>query len=148
MANSKKAAYGDAAETLFVQGGETREAIAARFKLSDKTVREWAKAGRWEEKRAQLLERRSSTLDDLEFVVQSVARSARMDIEASVAVSDQRLYALQKLSETLGSLRRAEKLKGEVAQDKKQKDRPATGTEIADKVDELLGITRQKPAQG
>lgn len=144
MANSKKAAYGDAAETLFVQGGETREAIAKRFQLSDKTVREWAKEGRWEEKRAQMLERRSSTLEDLEFVVQSVARSARLDIEAGTFVSTERLYALQKLSETLASLRRAEKLKGEMPVDKKTKDRPVTGAEIADRVDELLGIRRQK----
>lgn len=140
MANSKKETYGDAAEQLFVQHGETRDQIAARFRLSDKTVRSWAKEGRWEEKRALFLERKATTIEDLEFVVQKVARSARMDIEAGKAVSDQRLYALQKLAETLEKMQKFSKARAAAEQERPSD--PLSPEQLAEQVDEILGLRR------
>ncbi len=63
------------AERLYVEYGLSFENIASRLDVSEKTVRNWAKAGGWQAKRKEYLEsEKKMTSDDLRIKIAELSK--------------------------------------------------------------------------
>lgn len=139
MANSKKDVYLDVAEQMFVFQNMTREEIAKRLKLSDKTVREWAKEHGWEEKKKQLLECKRATHQELYELVRMLTSGLRQDQADGKEISWQRISALKGL---IDSLNITKKYEDAVTTEKDAKEQKADSPEaLTAQVHEILGLT-------
>jgi transposase-like protein len=77
----KKAQWAAVAESRFVEGGQSLAAIARSIDVSAKTLRQWAAAGDWAEKRQRYLEspqsQQARLVGMLTFIVDSMDKELR-----------------------------------------------------------------------
>lgn len=140
MANSKKEAFYEHAERMFVEQGATRENIATRLGLGEKTIRLWAIEGGWEQKKSELMKSVTAANLGVYEVIRKYTIALQADLDAGVEVSKQRIDALAKLVKSVGGLKKYE---DEVAQEKAEADRKSSAGDADDlvsKVNELLGV--------
>ncbi len=140
MANSKEDRYLDVAENLFVYQAKTREEIAKQLKLSDKTVRVWAKKYNWEEKKAALMECKRSSHLELYELVRLMTQAMSEDAKSKKEISPQRIHALNGLVVTVSGLKKYE---GEIQVEREKEERGAQVSDSAalvEKVHDILGI--------
>ena len=143
MANSKKEAFYAPAENMFVLQGMTREEVAKRLQVSDKTVRVWAQRGEWEKKRAAVLESAHATYLELYEVIRKMAKSVSMDVEAGNEISQARLYTLKGLIDSVGNMKKFEDQVNKEAANKERAASPEkTHEETVKALDDLLGVRR------
>ena len=117
-----------------------REEIAAHLKLSDKTVRVWAKKYGWEEKKAALLECKRATHQELYELVRLMTKAMSEDVAAKKEIAPQRVHALNGLVATVAGLKKYEDQTKQEEKDEKTKGQVSDGAALVEKVHEILGI--------
>jgi uncharacterized protein YjcR len=145
LANSKEDAYLDIAENMFVFQSLNREEIARRLKLSDKTVRIWAKRYGWEEKKAALLQAKSNTHLELYDLVRTLTQGLKADVDGQKEISWQRISALNGLVQTVGQLKKYEDVvtvekEKEAAAGKSESNKGQALADLRQTVHEVLGL--------
>lgn len=140
MANSKKEAFYEHAERMFVEQGSTRENIAERLGLGEKTVRIWAIEGGWEGKKAALMKTVTAANLGVYEVIRKYTVAIQADLDAGTEVSKQRIDALAKLVKSVGGLKKYEDQVAQERVDIEKKELGAGGEdELIAKVNDLLG---------
>lgn len=139
MANSKKEAFYEHARRMFVEQGSTREDIAKRLGLGEKTVRTWAIDGAWEEAKAQLMETVSAANLGVYEVIRKYTVAIQTDLAAGTDVSKQRIDALAKLVKAVGGLKKYEDAVAVEKAAEKKKERAGDVAGLVKQLDELLG---------
>lgn len=136
---AKKAAFYQLAKVAYIYENKTFEEIALEFSEmdgpSERTIREWARKGNWQEKKKKYLESQKTfreKLDELKFVL----------VNRAIETKDpQLIYALTSLIKSMQPITVREKVKEEA--DKKKEGETSEGLseetiELIKK--EILGI--------
>jgi uncharacterized protein YjcR len=140
LANSKKEAFYEMAERMFVMEGYTREDIAKRLDLGEKTVRNWAIEGGWEAKKAQARESIQATHLEIYEVIRVVGQALRMDAVNGKVPSAAQINAFRNLVESAPQLKKYEDAVRTEKVAEEQKKNQGDGTELLRTVNEILGI--------
>lgn len=85
------------AEEMYLKGAFSFKEIAEQLQLAEKTVRLWADAGGWREKRAALLEARRSLDTRLYELANNLMDSIERDYAEGAEVDPRRLDALTRI---------------------------------------------------
>jgi transposase-like protein len=147
---SKRHAFEPIAERLYIDEQYTFEAIAAELGISDRTIRTWASNGQWAEKRARLTAERTALHEDLYRLARHLVKGLSIDLERLSADDatqdpdrDQRIESrTNALTRLLDKLPKARGYEQTVLADKAtldQQTKKASNSEIASRLDELLG---------
>lgn len=116
----KKSILYDRAEQLYVEDLWTYEQVAQELKCSGRTIRNWAKDGRWELKRNNLAEMQQSLHQDARDIAMLLARKIKGQLEEDKMPAPHILNAFTRMSLTLLRAKEYEKeceAEAEVAQD-------------------------------
>ena len=105
----KKSILYDRAENLYVEEQWTFEAIAGELDCSERTLRNWAKEGRWELKRRRLLESRENLHDATRDIAMLLADKVKGQLENGVTPAAHILNAFTRMASTLLQAREYEK---------------------------------------
>lgn len=95
---AKKAQFFTEAERLYIDGHQTLESIAAKLKISERTVWAWKEEGDWETKRAKFLEAASSTHEKTFTLYNLILKRVTEQLENNQEPSQSQLYTLTKLA--------------------------------------------------
>lgn len=112
----KKSILYDRAEELYVQQQWTFETIAKELSCSDRTLRNWAKEGRWELKRKRQLEVTESLQDDTRDIAMLLAQKIKGQLEDGKIPAAHMLNAFTRMATALIEARKYEKALNEDAQ--------------------------------
>ncbi|MBX7204158.1 MAG: helix-turn-helix domain-containing protein [Bacteroidia bacterium] len=97
MADTKK--LKKAAEIMFIEQGKQQKEIAQTLGVSEKTLSNWAKAGKWKEKRIARMNSAEKRTEDIKQVIGSITERrleiAREIVEAKSAGDKKLVAALQ-----------------------------------------------------
>lgn len=105
----KKSILYDRAEQLYIEELWTFEAIAKELDCSDRTIRNWAKSGRWELKRNNLVEMQENLHQDARDIAALLAKKIKGQLEADKIPAPHILNAFTRMSLTLLRAREYEK---------------------------------------
>lgn len=97
----KKSLLYDLAENLYVEELWTYEAIAKELDCSDRTVRNWARDGRWKLKRKRLAEMQESLHDDARDIANLLAKKIKGQLEDNRIPAAHMLNAFTRMATTL-----------------------------------------------
>lgn len=105
----KKSVLYDRAEFLYVEEQRTFESIAEELDCSDRTIRNWAKEGRWELKRKRLVENRESLHDDVRDIARLLAEKIKGQLQDDKIPAAHMMNAFTRIASTLLEARKYEK---------------------------------------
>lgn len=105
----KKSLLYDKAEQLYVEEFATFERIAAECGCSDRTVRNWAKEGRWDTKRVNLKAQQENLSDDVRAIALLLAKKLKTQLEDEVEPSPHILNAFTRMASSLLAVRNYDK---------------------------------------
>lgn len=105
----KKGLLQEQAECLYVDEQRTYESIAAELGCSDRTIRNWAREGRWKLKRKNLLESRESLQDDTREIASLMAEKIKGQLNDDKIPAAHLLNAFTRIASTLLQARQYEK---------------------------------------
>ncbi|MEG1635726.1 MAG: helix-turn-helix domain-containing protein [Rikenellaceae bacterium] len=97
----KKSILSDRAELLYVEELWTFEAIAAELGCSDRSVRNWAKDGRWEQKRKNFMAMQENISDDVRSIAQMLAKRIKTQLSDEMEPSPHVLNAFTRMASAL-----------------------------------------------
>lgn len=139
MSNSKKEAFYEHAERMFVEHGCTRENIAERLGLGEKTVRNWALDGGWEAKKAALMKTVTAANIGVHEVIRKYTIAIQADLDNGVVVDKQRIDALTKLVKAVGGLKKYEDQVAQEKVDLEKKELAGSEDALVAQINEVLG---------
>lgn len=105
----KKSQLYDRAEQLYTEEQWTFEAIAKELECSDRTLRNWAKEGRWDEKRTGFLNMRQNLTADVQDIALLLARKIKSQLEDEMEPSPHLMNAFTRMASSLLKVREYEK---------------------------------------
>lgn len=105
----KKSQLYDHAEQLYTEEQWTFEAIAKELECSDRTLRNWAKEGRWDEKRTGFLNMRQNLTADVQDIALLLARKIKSQLEDEMEPSPHLMNAFTRMASSLLKVREYEK---------------------------------------
>lgn len=105
----KKSQLYDRAELLYTEEQWTFEAIAKELECSDRTLRNWAKEGRWDEKRSGFLNMRQNLTADVQDIALLLARKIKSQLEDEMEPSPHLMNAFTRMASSLLKVREYEK---------------------------------------
>lgn len=129
----KKSQLYDRAEQLYVEELWTFEQIARELECSDRTLRNWAKQGRWDTRRVNFQNAQEKLSDDVRDIALLLASKIKGQLESEIEPSPHVLNAFTRMASSLIQVRNYDK---SIEQD-------ATPTDIACKRDEALATFNQ-----
>lgn len=105
----KKSQLYDRAEQLYAEEQWTYEAIARELECSERTLRNWAKQGRWDEKRTGFLNMRQNLTADVQDIALLLARKIKNQLEDEMEPSPHLMNAFTRMASSLLKVREYEK---------------------------------------
>jgi predicted transcriptional regulator len=105
----KKVLLSETAQRMYVEDLMTFEAIAAQIGVSERTVREWAKEGRWDEKRKKFREFQESLHDDAREIATLLAQKIKEQLGEGKEPSNHLLNSFTKIAASMIRMRDYEK---------------------------------------
>lgn len=105
----KKTQLYDRAEALYVEELRTFEQIAAELECSDRTLRNWAKEGRWEHKRINFKNAQERLSDDVRGIALLLAEKIKGQLEDDLEPSPHVLNAFTRMAASLIRVREYDK---------------------------------------
>ncbi len=144
----KKSQLYDHAERLYTEEQRTFESIAKELQCSDRTLRNWAKAGRWDEKRNGYLNMRQNLTADVQNIALLLARKIKTQLEDEREPSPHLMNAFTRIASSLLKVREYEKdieqsaiEAADTGEDERDKARKAA----AAKFKQLFGVELELP---
>lgn len=142
----KKSQLYDRAEQLYTEEQWTFEAIAKELQCSDRSLRNWAKEGRWEEKRAGFLSMRQNLTADVQDIALLLARKIKSQLEDEMEPSPHLMNAFTRMASSLLKVREYEKdIEQSAAELTPQDDKDKTRKAAAAKFREVFGVDLELP---
>lgn len=142
----KKSQLYDRAEQLYTEEQWTFEAIAKELQCSDRSLRNWAKEGRWEEKRAGFLSMRQNLTADVQDIALLLARKIKSQLEDEMEPSPHLMNAFTRMASSLLKVREYEKdIEQSAADSSPQEDKDKTRKAAAAKFREVFGVDLELP---
>lgn len=142
----KKSQLYDRAEQLYTEEQWTFEAIAKELQCSDRSLRNWAKEGRWEEKRAGFLSMRQNLTADVQDIALLLARKIKSQLEDEMEPSPHLMNAFTRMASSLLKVREYEKdIEQSAADSAPQEDKDKTRKAAAAKFREVFGVDLELP---
>lgn len=112
MFNSKKKElYFLASEKLYIEEFQTLSEIARKYHLALKTLTNWKKEGKWEEKKKEYLEKKQSLNVELFDLAKKITKNISQDLDNKVKVEPGRYYALTSILSALTPTKKYEDVK-------------------------------------
>lgn len=105
----KKSLLYDRAEQLFTQEQWTYEAIAKELQCAVRTLQNWAKEGRWDDKRKEFLSMRQNLTADVQEIALLLARKIKTQLEDEMEPSPHLMNAFTRMASSLLKVREYEK---------------------------------------
>lgn len=137
---SKRDQYYDQAMELYVVKQLSFEAVAQELGLGERTVRNWAKDGGWQEKRAELLGKRQSMHELMYETAYLLMQSIRDDLSSGNPVEPGRLYSLTQMVKTIQASLKYERDAGMEDEEPKEASKTLSLTEdTLSQIKQLLG---------
>jgi len=134
---SKKHLHFYEAEKMFVHENLTSAEIAARLKLSEKTIRAWRNEGGWVEKRNQYLRKDVAFHEELYEFSRKLMRTINSDIENGQKTNTGQLYTFSKILSLITKVKEYEDV---VAKKDKRRKKGLSPEIIRQIEEEILGI--------
>lgn len=97
----KKSILYDRAEQLYTEEQWTYEAIAKELECSDRTLRNWAKEGRWELKRTGFMEQHQNLHQDARDIAELLAKKIKGQLKDDKIPAAHMLNAFTRMATTL-----------------------------------------------
>lgn len=144
----KKSQLYDRAEQLYTEEQRTYEGIAKELQCSDRTLRNWAKAGRWDEKRAGYLNMRQNLTADVQDIALLLARKIKNQLEDELEPSPHLMNAFTRMASSLMKVREYEKdIEQSAAEtaDTENEERDNARKAAAAKFKEVFGVDLELP---
>ena len=142
----KKSQLYDRAEQLYTEEQWTFEAIAKELQCSDRSLRNWAKEGRWEEKRAGFLSMRQNLTADVQDIALLLARKIKSQLEDEMEPSPHLMNAFTRMASSLLKVREYEKdIEQSAAKLAPQDDKDKARKAAAAKFREVFGVDLELP---
>ncbi len=142
----KKSQLYDRAEQLYTEEQWTFEAIAKELQCSDRSLRNWAKEGRWEEKRAGFLSMRQNLTADVQDIALLLARKIKSQLEDEMEPSPHLMNAFTRMASSLLKVREYEKdIEQSAAELAPQDDKDKARKAAAAKFREVFGVDLELP---
>jgi hypothetical protein len=135
-----RAALYDRAERMYVGGQMSFVEIAAQLACSEKTLRNWATDGHWQEKRVALLADQQSLDSKLYAFVNSLMDSITEDWQKKQPVDPGRLYSLASLISKLKAAKTFEDSQQEEARRKEVLANAGLSAQAIEKIEHDLGL--------
>ncbi len=139
---AKKAEHYSEAERLYVQEHLGQADIAERLGISERTVRSWAQAGNWSDRRGSFAEATGKTHEKLFKLIQSLTDKAIQSAESGEEPSQSQLYFIAKMAPLLLKLQVYEEDTTTKSEPAEQKPKGLTEETIRKIESEILGIRR------
>lgn len=134
----KKSILADKAQQLYVEELWTYEAIAAELGCSDRSVRNWSKEGRWEQKRKNFVVMQQTISDDVRSIASMLAKRIQGQLSDEIEPSPHVLNAFTRMASSLLNVRKYEReIEQEYASNTSNIDKQQ---EAAAKFKEIFGI--------
>lgn len=105
----KKVLLNDTAQRMYVEDLMTFEAIAAELDVSERTVRNWATAGRWDEKRHKFRQFQESLHEDTREIATLMAQKIKEQLSSDIMPSRDLLNSFTKIAASMVRMRDYEK---------------------------------------
>ena len=127
-ASNKKKLYFNEAERLYVHQGCTLKEISDQLNLSEKTIRNWKSEGGWGIKKKKYIESKQSFHHELYDFTRTLMKTVKEDLEEGEDVSSGRMFALTKLIDKLGAVKKYE---DSIAKGEEEEEAPVISKEEA-----------------
>lgn len=105
----KRVLLQDTAQRMYVEDLMTFEAIAKELDVSERSVREWAKMGNWDEKRKKFREFQENLHEDTREIVIFLAKKIKDQLFAGIEPSRDLMNSYTKIAASLLRMRDYEK---------------------------------------
>lgn len=105
----KKALLYDKAERLYVEDFLTFEAIANELDCSDRTIRNWAKAEGWEDKRNRIVNFQESLTQDAQDIALLLGQKIKDQLQDGKEPASHIMHSFARISTSLLRIREYEK---------------------------------------
>lgn len=125
---TKRNEHLDAAREMYVIKHLTFSEIALHLGVADKTVRNWAKDGAWQERRQELVQQHQSMHELLYESAYLILQTIRNDLKDGKPVDTGRFYAIKQMIAMLEQSRSYERTEG-LAEEQKEPERELVVTE-------------------
>lgn len=103
---SKKEQYGKLAEQYYVENSMPISGIAKRLPINEKTLHNWKKAGKWDDKRTQFLHSQYSCYSSLYELVNLLVKNAIETYQTEGKLPEAKeLYFIKDMAEKLPKLK-------------------------------------------
>lgn len=132
---SKKQAYYDIAQKMYIEEQKPISGIAERLDITEKTLRDWKIKGDWETKKLQLIKSQQSCHAELYKLVEKLTAKMSEDIEAGEKPDASTLYFLKGMIDKLPKLKAYED-----SVSTKQKEVEVSAEDLVSKVNGILGV--------
>jgi len=134
---SKKHLHFHEAEKMFVYEHLTVTEIAARLKLTEKTVRSWRSEGAWSEKQNNHLRKDTAFHEELYDFSRKLMRTINSDIDSGQKTNTGQLYTFSKVISLITKVKAYE----DIVAKKDKRRRKGLSPEIIRQIEEeVLGI--------
>jgi uncharacterized protein YjcR len=133
----------DIAERYYIEYQMCFAEIAEQVGRSEKTIRNWADAGGWREKRQKLLRTKLSTHEKLHDLVNALVDKTHDDVMSGEQVDTGRLYSIVNLAKTINGIYKYEEAQGQAAREKERSERQQSGglsEDVLAQLEKQLGI--------
>lgn len=146
----KKTQLYDRAESLYVEELWTFEQIATELECSDRALRNWAKEGRWEQKRTNFKSAQERLSDDVRGIAILLAQKIKGQLEDDLEPSPHVLNAFTRMASSLIRVREYDK---EVEQSISELSNPSTDEQDKVRKDamakfkEVFGVDLELPSK-
>lgn len=143
----KKSQLYDRAEQLYTEEQWTFEAIAREVECSERTLRNWAREGRWDAKRAEYLNMRQNLTSDVQEIALLLARKIKSQLEDEMEPSPHLMNAFTRMASSLLKVREYEKdiQESTAATDNGTEDKDNARKSAAAKFREVFGVDLELP---
>lgn len=105
----KKSILYSQAEQLYTEEQRTYESIAKELECSDRTLRNWAKEGRWDLKRTGFINQHQNLHQDARDIAELLARKIKGQLEDDKIPAAHMLNAFTRMATTLLNAQRYER---------------------------------------
>ena len=105
----KKVLLNDTAQRMYVEDLMTFEAIALDLGVNERTVRNWANDGRWDEKRQKFRTFQENLHDDARDIAALLAQKIKTQLENGQEPANHLLFSYTKIASSLIKIREYDK---------------------------------------
>lgn len=138
----KKVLLNDTAQRMYVEDLMTFEAIALDLDVNERTVRNWAKDGRWDEKRHKFRQFQENLHDDARDIAALLAQKIKTQLERGQEPANHLLFSYTKIASSLIKIREYDK---NIAAEAGGTDEAASKKKEADEIwKQTFGVDRSE----